>query len=61
LVKALSWRATGTIDTFIIAFLVTGELGLASTIAVIEIATKISLYWLHERVWNKIMWGKTNP
>jgi uncharacterized membrane protein len=58
--KAVSWRITGTVDTFIISFFVTGEVALASAIAVTEVVTKIVLYWLHERVWNKVKWGKTD-
>jgi uncharacterized membrane protein len=58
LVKAISWRITGTIDTFIISFFITGELKLAGAIAVTEVITKILLYWGHERVWNQISWGK---
>ncbi len=33
---------------------------MASGIAATEVITKILLYWLHERVWNRIKWGKTN-
>jgi uncharacterized membrane protein len=58
LVKAISWRVTGTVDTFIISWLITGEILLASGIAFTEILTKIFLFWLHERVWNRISWGK---
>jgi len=58
--KAISWRITGTLDTFIISFIVTGEVLLASAIAFTEIITKVFLYWVHERVWNTIHWGKIN-
>ena len=59
LVKAISWRITGTIDTFLISWLITGQILLASSIAFTEIMTKIVLFWAHERTWNKINWGKT--
>jgi uncharacterized membrane protein len=59
LAKAVSWRITGTVDTFIISFFITGEVTLAGAIAVTEVVTKVFLYWAHERVWNKIKWGKT--
>ena len=58
LAKAISWRITGTIDTFVISWIITGEVLLASGIAFTEIMTKILLFWLHERAWNKILWGK---
>ena len=58
LAKAISWRVTGTIDTFLISWVITGQVLLASGIALTEIMTKIFLFWLHERVWNKIQWQK---
>ena len=58
LAKAVSWRITGTIDTFIISWIITGEPLLASGIALTEIMTKVGLYWLHERVWTRIKWGR---
>ena len=58
IIKALSWRFTGTIDTFIVSFFVTGELLIAGSIASIEILTKILLFWMHERVWNNVKWGR---
>ena len=62
IIKALSWRLTGTIDTFIVSFFVTGELLIAGSIASIEILTKIVLFWMHERVWNNVKWGRfTKP
>jgi uncharacterized membrane protein len=53
LAKAISWRITGTIDTFLISWIITGQALLASGIAFTEIMTKITLYWLHERAWAK--------
>ena len=58
LAKAVSWRITGTIDTFLISWLITGQALLASGIALTEIMTKVGLYWLHERVWTRVNWGK---
>ena len=58
LAKAVSWRVTGTVDTFLISWLITGQALIASGIAFTEIMTKILLFWFHERVWNKIAWGK---
>ena len=58
-VKAVSWRATGTLDTFLISWLITGELKLAGSIALTEVVTKVFLFCAHERVWNKIKWGRS--
>lgn len=49
---------TGTVDTFLISWLITGQPLLASGIALTEIMTKVALFWLHERVWNKVSWGR---
>jgi sulfate adenylyltransferase large subunit len=56
--KALSWRATGSIDTFVIAFIITGSGTWASSIALTEIFTKIVAYYLHERAWSFVRWGR---
>lgn len=58
IIKSISWRITGTIDTFVISFLITGQLKFALSISGVEIFTKVLLYYLHERVWNKIKLGK---
>ena len=58
LVKAVSWRATGSMDTIVVSFLVTGHIKTALSIGGIEVFTKIGLYFLHERLWNKISFGR---
>jgi len=61
LAKAVSWRATGTLDTVLVSFLVTGRIKLAVSIGAIELFTKVCLYYLHERIWNKISFGRVKP
>ena len=56
--KAISWRTVGTIDTFILSWIITGQMIFAFAISGAELVTKLTLYWLHERAWNKIRWGK---
>jgi len=58
LAKALSWRIAGSIDTFVISFIVTGRAALAGSIAGTEVFTKIALYYFHERIWALISWGR---
>jgi len=60
-VKAFSWRATGTVDTIVVSYFVTGQVKLALSIGFVELFTKIGLYYLHERIWNKISFGKDKP
>ena len=56
--KALSWRVVGTVDTLVVSYYVTGEFTLAASIASVDFLTKLVLYFFHERVWNKVKWGK---
>jgi uncharacterized membrane protein len=55
--KAVSWRIAASLDTFVIGFIVTGKVGIASSIAATELITKIALYYFHERIWAVIPWG----
>ena len=55
-VKAISWRIIGTIDTILISWWLTGTLSVALSIGSIEIFSKFFLYYGHERLWNLIKW-----
>jgi uncharacterized membrane protein len=57
-IKAVSWRITGSIDTFVLSYIITGEFSYASAISGTEFLTKIILYYFHERAWNLMIWGK---
>lgn len=59
LTKAISWRLIGTMDTVAISLLITGELITAFSIGITELVSKTILYYLHERVWNKASWGRS--
>ena len=59
--KALSWRVTGTLDTVVVSYFVTGKIGLALSIGFVELFTKIGLYYVHERVWNRVAFGRVQP
>ncbi len=58
LVKTISWRVFGTLATIVISYVITGTLTLAFSIGVIELISKLVLYYYQERDWNKIHWGK---
>jgi uncharacterized membrane protein len=58
LLKSISWRIIGTLDTILISYIITGKLAFALSIGGIELVTKMILYVVHERLWNKINWGK---
>jgi uncharacterized membrane protein len=59
LLKAISWRLTGTLDTFVIGFIVTGKVSIAGSIAATELFSKIALYYGHERIWARVHWGRS--
>jgi len=54
LIKAVSWRLTGSMDALIISFLITWAL----TISGVELFTKAGLYYAHERIWDKLPFGR---
>ena len=56
--KTITWRLTGSGSTFMISWLITGNLAIAGTILGIHFVSNTLLYFIHERVWNKIDWGK---
>jgi uncharacterized membrane protein len=61
IVKAISWRTLGSIDTFILSLFFTSSATLAGSIALTEVFTKIVLYYGHERVWASVPWGSALP
>ena len=54
ILKAVSWRVLGTVDTFLLSWVITGEWHLAAAIGGTEVVTKMVLYYLHERAWNRV-------
>jgi uncharacterized membrane protein len=58
LVKSISYRITGTITTFLISLLVTGEIKFALSIMSVDFVSKIAIFYFHERMWNNIQFGK---
>jgi uncharacterized membrane protein len=57
-VKTISWRTVGTLDTIIVSYFITGSLVMAASIGSIEVVTKMILYYFHERAWNKLSFGR---
>ncbi len=51
--KSISWRVIGTIDTMILGWVVTGNPLTGLKIGTLEVLTKMTLYFLHERIWYK--------
>jgi adenylylsulfate kinase len=58
ILKAISWRTWATITTAVLVFIFTGKFALAITIGLLEVFAKMALYFIHERFWQKIRYGK---
>ena len=61
ILKTISWRVLGTIDTIILSWLITGSWKLGLSIGGVEVITKMILYFLHERAWYKFSNYGVNP
>ena len=57
LIKTFSWRGIGTLDTVIISWVITGNPFTGFKIGLTEIITKMILFYIHERFWNRIDYG----
>lgn len=53
LLKTITWRIVGTVDTIILGYIITGNINTGLKIGGVELITKMVLYYLHERVWYK--------
>ena len=58
LVKTISWRLTGSLCTFLISFIILGDITTSSTIALIQLIFNTIMFYIHERIWNIIKWGR---
>lgn len=56
--KSVTWRAVITINNFMIPYLLTGSWKAAAAFLTIATVMNITLYYLHERAWNRFAWGK---
>ncbi len=57
ILKTITWRILGTIDTIVIGGLITGDWTIGLSIGGIEVISKMILYYIHERVWYKSKFG----
>ncbi len=51
LLKTISWRVIGTLDTMVISYILTGNVSIAFGIGGVEVISKMVLYYIHERAW----------
>ena len=60
IVKAVSWRFVATLTTMSIVFIFTRKFVLTIEVGILEVLSKMLFYYIHERVWAKIKWGKVS-
>ena len=54
--KTITWRTTASLTTFLIAWMLTGDILVGASIGSVEAIAKIFLYYFHERIWTNISW-----
>ena len=56
--KAVSWRAIATATGVAIVVAITGEFEHGAVFAGADISLKMAFYYMHERGWEMVTWGK---
>ena len=51
IVKSISWRIIGTLDTFLLSYILTGSISFGLSISSVDFFSKLLLYYFHERIW----------
>ncbi len=58
--KAISWKTSGFLILSVLAYIITGSLKDTSIIAAVYHIIMLIFYYFHEKIWNRILWGKTS-
>jgi adenylylsulfate kinase len=56
--KAVSWRIVATLTTVLLVYVFTRNLVVSGGVGVTELLSKLLIYYVHERVWNAIGFGR---
>ena len=56
--KAVSWRIVATLTTVLLVYVFTRNLVVSGGVGVSELLSKLLIYYVHERVWNAIGFGR---
>ncbi|MFH1225293.1 MAG: DUF2061 domain-containing protein [Candidatus Diapherotrites archaeon] len=54
----MTFRIIATIATVVLVLVFTGDLAIAGAIGALDFVSKLAIYYLHERAWAKIKWGR---
>ncbi len=58
IMKGVTWRIIASATTMTVVYVVTGSLELMASVGIIDITAKIFFYYMHERLWGRVKWGK---
>jgi uncharacterized membrane protein len=59
--KTLSWRIFASVSTMILVYFFTSNLVISASVSLLELVVKTVIYYLHERLWNRITFGREYP
>jgi uncharacterized membrane protein len=59
--KTISWRVVATIITGVVTYALTGRLDFAVTVGLADTVVKFFIYYVHERMWTRVSYGKVRP
>lgn len=59
--KAISYRVLGSLSTALIVFVFSGSVKVSVGVGALDVVLKMALYYLHERLWNYISYGRPRP
>jgi len=60
LLKAVSWKIIGFFIIFLLSYVVTKSLEKTFFVALTYHFMMLCLFYVHEKIWNRIKWGKTS-
>jgi uncharacterized membrane protein len=60
ILKTITWRAIGSLDTLLLSWFISGDLSIGIQIGISEVVTKMIFYYVHERLWFKSKIKSTN-
>ncbi len=58
LAKTITYRIVATIALIALVFIFTKDFVISGVIGGFDLIAKLIIYFLHERVWDRVPWGK---
>jgi len=58
LAKSITWRVVATLTTILLVYLFTRNVVLSTSVGALELLLKTVIYYIHERAWNMIHFGR---